>query len=158
MAIRLCTWLWRGLITLIFLVSAWSKWDRGIEYVYRVSIYDRIVAGIPMRHYAILASEVLVGVWMLSGIKPRWSAIYTAVLLTAYTILLGIEFVDPNPQACDCGLRLLRPGNPRVDLAIGIVRNILLLLGCGWIWLMSDDAEKPIAAPPAPPAPPAPSS
>lgn len=162
MAIRLCTWLWRGLIALVFLQAAWTKWERSAEYIHpvsifeRTSIYDRIVAGSPMRHYGILASEVLAGVWILSGLKPRWSAIYTATLLTAYIVVLGYEIRDPNPQVCDCGIRLLRAGNPRVDLAIGIVRNIFLMLGCGWIWLMSDDAGKPTAAHPAHPAHPAP--
>jgi uncharacterized membrane protein YphA (DoxX/SURF4 family) len=151
MAIRLSTWLWRGLIALVFLMAAWSKWDRGIEDLRPRSVYDRIVAGSPTRHYAILAAEVLVGVWLLSGLKLRWSAIYTATMLTAFIILLGFEIRSANPQLCDCGLREVFPGgDPRVNLAIGIVRNFILLLGCGWIWLFADEPDKPTLQPPAP--------
>lgn len=145
MALRLCTWLWRGLIALVFLTFAWSKWDAGIGYLEPLSIYDRIVAGSLMRHHAILAVEVLAAVWLLSTLKPRWSAIYSAALLTVFTVLLAIEISSANPVACGCGLREVTPGgDPRADLAMGIGRNVILLLGCGWLWLFAEEPAKPV--------------
>lgn len=162
MAIRLCTWLWRGLIALVFLMAAWSKWNAGFASLNPMSIYDRIVAGSPMRHYAILATEVLAGVWVLSGLKLRWAAVYTAAMLTIYIIVLGVAIADPNPKVCDCGVRPVFPEDNarmmRVNLAIGIVRNVILMLGCGWIWLFGEEPVKPADPPPAPPAPPAPAA
>jgi uncharacterized membrane protein YphA (DoxX/SURF4 family) len=150
MAIRLSTWLWRGIIALVFLTAVWSKWNAGIEYLRPVSIYDRIVAGSPFRHYAILTAETLCGLWILLPWKPRWSAIYTATLLVTFVVLLGFEISSADPQACDCGLRELRPGgDPRMNLALGIVRNVLLLLGCGWIWLFGEEPARPAGLPPA---------
>jgi len=144
MALRLCTWIWRGLIALVFLAAAWSKWHAGIGYLEPLSIYDRIVAGSLMRHYAILAAEVLATVWLLSALKPRWSAIYSAALLLGFTVLLAIEISSANPVACGCGLREVTPdGDPRADLAMGIGRNVILLLGCGWLWLFADEPAEP---------------
>ncbi len=138
------------MIALVFLWAVWSKWTAGIEYLRPVSLYDRIVAGSMFRHYAILTAETVCGVWILLPWKPRWSAIYAATLLTTFIILLGFEISSANPQVCDCGLRELRPGgDPRINLAFGLARDVMLLLGCGWIWLFAEEPEQTTAAPPA---------
>lgn len=149
MLLRGCTWLWRGVIALVFLTAAWSKWNTGIVYFDPVTMYDRFVAGSPIRHYAILAAEVFAGIWVLSTVKPRWSAIYSAALLTGFTVLLVIEVIRDNPVVCGCGLREVRPdGDPRVELAFSIGRNVILLLGCGWLWLFPEEpAPTPITSP-----------
>ena len=150
MAIRLSIWLWRGVIALVFLGAAWVKWSDGVQYDDPLSLYDRIVAGSPVRHFGILAAEVFAAAWMLSGTKLRWSAVYTATMLVVFCIALGFEIRRADPEVCGCGLRIVTPGgDPRIDLALAIVRNIILMFGCAWLWLLGEEPEQPTTAPTA---------
>lgn len=140
MAIKLCNWLWRLLIGGVFVLAAYGKWHEGISYLPPQTIYDRIVGFSLWRHYAILAMEGVIGLWVIIGIRPRWSSIAAGVLLLAFCALLGAELVRENPSTCGCGIRQVFPGgDPRVDLIMGLVRNGILLLGCAWLYLLGED-------------------
>ena len=140
MAVTLCNWVWRLLIAGVLLIAAYSKWAQGRNYLEAESIYDRIVAFSPWRHYAILAVEALIGLWVLSSIKVRWSSIAGGILFAGFTAVVTAEMFRANPTDCGCGITQIFPdGDPRVDLAFAIGRNVLLLIGCAWLWLMGED-------------------
>jgi len=143
MGMTICNWAWRLLIGGVLLWAAYSKWQEGISYFPPESIYDRIVAMTPWRHYAVLATESLMGLWVLSGIRPRWGALGSGVLLIAFSVMLAVEIFRESPALCGCGIsKVYAGGDPRIDLAMGIARNLLLLAGCGWLWLMSHDEPR----------------
>lgn len=143
MVMKICNWAWRLLIGGVLLLAAYSKWQEGISYFPPESIYDRIVAMRPWRHHAILATESLMGLWVLSGIRPRWSAAGVSVLLLGFSAMLAVEIFRESPELCGCGIsKVFAGGDPRIDLAMGIARNLLLLAGCGWLWLMSQDERR----------------
>ncbi len=140
MLITLCTWIWRVLIAVVFLSAAYAKWRQGISYMPPETIYDRLVAFSPWRHYAMLGVETLIGTWVLSALKPRWSSIATGALLLVFTVMLGAEIYNRSPMLCGCGIVQVFPdGDPRVDLALGMVRNAVLMAGCAWIFLLGED-------------------
>lgn len=142
MALKLCNWLWRLLIGGVLLLAAYAKWKDGISYLPPETIYDRIVAFSPWRHYTILAMEATIGVWVLTGLRTRWSSIAAGVMLFAFCALLGAEIMRENPSTCGCGIRQVFPGgDPRVDLALGIVRNVFLLLGCAWLYVLGEEPQ-----------------
>lgn len=142
MVVSLCNWIWRLLIAAVLLLAAYGKWSEGISYLPPESVYDRLVAFSPFRHYGFLAVEVAIGLWVLCAVKPRWSAIAAGALFAFFTVLLGIEIFRASPVLCGCGLQQVYPdGDPRIDLGFGMARNLLLLIGCGWIWLMSGEEQ-----------------
>ncbi len=144
MAVEICNWVWRLLIGGVLLVSAYAKWSHGLNLGPVESIYDRIVAYSYTRHYSILAVEALIGLWMLSSLKPRWSSAVAGALLLAFTGILAAELFRQTPALCGCGIRQVFPDgiDPRVELGFSIGRNVLLLLGCAWLWLMTGPEPK----------------
>jgi hypothetical protein len=158
MLFRLCNLLWRLLLAGVLLLAAWGKFSEGIEAPPWRTIYDRMVASIAWRHYAILAIEALMALWLLAGVKVRWAAAATTVILTGFSAILIAELWRTNPSACGCGLRQIYPGgDPRTELWIDLVRNAILLLGCGWLWifgLTNAAAHAPSSPTPLSPSPP----
>lgn len=145
MAVTLCNWLWRVLIGGVFLLAAYGKWKEGINYLPAETIYDRIVGFSLWRHNTILAIETIIGLWVISSWRPRWSVMAAGTMLLAFCALLGAELWRETPMNCGCGMRQVFPdGDPRVGLIIGLVRNGVLLLGCVWLYLLSE--EPPIRA------------
>lgn len=139
MAVKISNWAWRVLIAGVLLWAACAKWTQGISYLPPESIYDRIVGMSLWRHYAILAVESLLALWLLSAIRPRWSALAGGMLLLGFTAILAAEIFRASPALCGCGISQVYPGgDPRIDLGMGIARNVLLLIGCAWLWLMSE--------------------
>lgn len=146
MILQGCNWLWRVLIAGVFLLAAWNKWQEGINFTPPWSIYDRLVAGSALRHGAIIGLEVLVGLWVLSSLRTRYAAAAAGLILSGFIVILYLELQSQSPSDCGCGITQVFPGgDPRVGLRAGIVRNAMLLLGCGWLMLMGDD-QKPEAA------------
>ena len=143
MAIKLCNLLWRLLLGFVFLTAAFSKWHAGVPFGEAHTIYDRWVGFSPLRHYAILAAEVALGAWLISGWRPRVSAAISGLLLLGFTGLILWELRLTNPDKCGCGLEEVFPdgSNPRFALKMSAVRNVVLALGCLWLWLMSPSPE-----------------
>lgn len=142
MGLKLCNLLWRLLIGSVLLLAAWGKWWEGMHYGPPQTIYDRFVAMAPWRHYAMLALEAIVALWLISGWRTRAAAWVTGGMLGAFTLLLAAEIWRRTPALCGCGIAEIYPeGDPRVALAMGIVRNAILIFGCVWLILMPPHAE-----------------
>ena len=150
MLIDICTWIWRLMISLAFLAAAYGKYHEGLNYFPPETIYDRMVASSPARHYAVIGVEVVLGLWVLSTVKPRWSSAAAGLVLLGFTVILGVEIFRRTPMFCGCGMVQVYPdGDPRVDLALGMVRNMVMMAGCGWIYMLGikeqgkESGEKP---------------
>lgn len=142
MMVDICSWLWRLLIAGVFLLAACSKWQSGINFIPPWSVYDRVVAASPLRHNAIIGFEALVAIWLLSSWRTRYAAVVASLVLTAFIVILAMELWRQSPADCGCGITEVFAGeDPRVGLRIGIVRNALLLLGCGWLFLLGEKAS-----------------
>lgn len=153
MILQGCNWLWRVLIAGVFLLAAWNKWQEGINLFPPWSIYDRVVAGSELRHTAIIATEALVGLWVLSSLRTRYAVSAAGIILSGFIVILFLELQSQSPSDCGCGITQVFPGgDPRVGLRAGIWRNALLLLGCVWLFVMGQE-EKPSPAAAAPPSP-----
>lgn len=144
MAVRLCNYLWRLLIGVVFLLAAYGKWREGINVIPPLTIYDRFVNGMLWRHQAMLLIEVGIALWVLVGWRIRWSTAVAAALLITFTVLMAVELRSGAPGDCGCGIHQIFPsGDPRDALKQAITRNLLLLLGCAWLWLLGEEPKTP---------------
>ena len=136
--LRVCAILWRLLIGGVFLAAAAAKYQEGIRYGPPQTLYDRVVHFSPVRHYAILGAETIVGVWLISGWGRRWASGMAGFLLLAFTAVMIWELRRTDPDPCGCGISAVFSdgGDPRVALKAAIVRNVILLAGCAWIGLV----------------------
>lgn len=156
MAVTLCNWIWRVLIGGTFLLAAYAKLRDGMSYLPPETIYDRIVAFSPWRHYAILGMETVIGLWVLSSIRTRWASLAAGLMVIAFCALLSAELIKESPSNCGCGIRQVYPdGDPRSNLIAGLVRNAFLLLGALWLYFVGEEAPAtpPVTAPSEPDKP-----
>lgn len=142
MTIRIASLVWRVIVGGVFLLAAYGKWKQGINYFPPYTIYDRMVQGIVWRHYAAVGIELGIGLWMLSGFRPRWSGGVAGVVTIGFTLLLVAELWRESPAGCGCGLaQIFADGDPRAELRSDIIRNVLLLVGCGWLLMMGNGRQ-----------------
>ena len=51
---------------------------------------------------AVVAAELAVASWLVSGWRPRWSAMAAIVLLSVFLAAILMELQKPEPRACGC--------------------------------------------------------
>ena len=136
--------MWRVVLAAALLLAAWGKWHTGVNTSpFPETIYDRIVRAHIWMHYTLIAYEVLLGAWLLSGIRPRWAAGAVLVTLLAFCVLIARELISPDPLGCGCGLQPLLPGRgPEVvrwELLMSLGRNLTLMLGAVYVMVMAQE-------------------
>ena len=140
--LRALTILWRVVLAAALLLSAWGKWHAGVNpSPFPETIYDRMVDTHIWMHYTLIAYEVVLGAWLLSGVKSRWAAGVALVTLLAFCVLIGREVISPDPLGCGCGLQPVLPGRGpevvRKELLMSLVRNLTLMLGAVYVMVMT---------------------
>lgn len=140
--LRSLTILWRVVLAAALLLAAWGKWRAGINpSPFPETIYDRVVAQHVWMHYTLIGYETLLGAWLLSGIRARWAAWVMLVTLLGFCVLIGREVLSPDPLGCGCGLQPVLPGRGpdevRKELLMSLGRNLLLMLGAGYVVVMA---------------------
>jgi hypothetical protein len=105
----------------------------------------------PWRYLA-SASEIVLGLWLLSGLRLRAAATSALVVLVLFSALIGWELLKDDPVPCGCGATLAGPPPAlptqisqvwpppprdvapiRRDLALGLARNLALLIATAMI-------------------------
>ena len=108
----------------LLLVAGVMKVRHGLQrFTLAVLSYD-IVRGSVAQVLArgIAYAEIVLGIVLLTGIFTRSAAVAAAVLITAFTIAVGLSVARQRPHSCGCGGPLEAPIGPRL-----IARNALLL-------------------------------
>ena len=134
---------WRMVLAAALLLAAWGKWQAGVNpSPFPETIYDRMVDAHIWMHYTLIGYEVVLGAWLLSGVKSRWAAGVALVTLLAFCVLIGREVISPDPLGCGCGLQPVLPGRGpevvRKELLMSLVRNLTLMLGAVYVMVMAD--------------------
>ena len=89
----------------------------------------------------IIVGEVFLGLWLLSGMA-RGAAGFTGVLtLSLFTGAVIFDMLQPHPIPCRCmGAAYVAAHSPAAverGLALGIVRNVMLVGLAATVWLSS---------------------
>ncbi len=155
-------------------ILAWSASDGATP---AADLFGDLRQRMPLAAAGVIGLEILLGVWLIAGWRPKWSGIATAALLAAFTGALAAELKKSTPRACNClggsSVVELVPGldEIRAGLRWGIARNAGLIACAMTLAMLAATSRRPNASQPAhdrpadqpadqpvrqPPAPPAP--
>lgn len=114
-------------IGLVFLLAAYCKWryPSGQSYLYGHLAHAAAGVGI-----AVIIAEVIVGFWLLSGIKPGMAAVAGIFLLAVFSGAIIADMRAAHPLPCGCfGAAWKHAHEPAViehKLLLSLVRNGVL--------------------------------
>jgi hypothetical protein len=90
--------------------------------------------------FILIGIELILGLWLSSGIKASLAGIVTLAMVSAFSGLIILEFGRPHPKPCGCmGTNSVTtsPEIVRPSLLLDLARNSLIM-GCGgWLYLSS---------------------
>jgi hypothetical protein len=102
-------------------------------------------AGSGLASYMLIMAELLLVLWLLSGLSVRHAALVTVILLSGFSGLIINEIQKDRPKPCGCAgvvAALDDPAAVRRSLAISLGRNGLLIAGAAWLFLAQPTAER----------------
>ncbi|MCC6240214.1 MAG: DoxX family membrane protein [Phycisphaerales bacterium] len=141
----------RVLLTVVFVVAAMGKLLSPADGP--PTLYDQWLARGSIGHYAFIGFELLLGLWLLLGWRPRASALVALVVLGVFSGLIWHESRQYAPHPCGClGGGTTAEIIPDVEqvrsaLKVDLLRNIALMVVAGWLLLVSGESKnaQPIA-------------
>jgi hypothetical protein len=84
--------------------------------------------------YLLISVEILLGIWLLSGLGSRIAAAAAGLLLCIFTASILLELRKPNPNPCGCFILEVTPqgvADARRSLRRSLGRNVALVVLCG---------------------------
>jgi uncharacterized membrane protein YphA (DoxX/SURF4 family) len=130
--LKIIHWLCRLLLAGIFLYSGYVK--IGSSFQFEVDIHAYKLAPSFLEHpLAIYLPwlEIVLGLFLLSGLKIRWSATLTAALLLFFIVVLSITYARGIDANCGCFSE-----SDRISIKT-IVRDSLILIPALYLILES---------------------
>jgi hypothetical protein len=111
------------------------------------TLYQHWITLYPALRYLVPGAEILLGVWLLVGLRPKLASLATVVMISAFSGLLAMEMTREHPRPCGCmGLAASAAYDPRVvywGLLGGLTRNVGIIIGAGFLFLSSGTAPTP---------------
>ncbi len=127
----------RALLGLVFLAAALLKWfDPGGQGTY----YGNLARAAPAVGWVIIASELLLGVWLISGVRARPAAAVALFTLALFSGAIAADMLANHPVPCGCfGAAWAAAHSPAAiehGLALGFARDILFLAAAAALLLL----------------------
>ena len=108
------------------LLSAWWPGGGALPEIVRYP-------GVAILATLIITFEAILGTMMLMPRYHRAGLVMTLAALTVFCVALSLMFLMPEPPSCGClGGAGTSSSDARMDIVIGIVRNISLIVMAGW--------------------------
>jgi hypothetical protein len=133
---------------ILFIVAALLKW---FAPAHGATLYGGLPAGVINLPVVIIVAEILLGLWLVSGLAGGWAGIISALTLAFFTGAIVFDMFQPHPTPCGCmGAAYVSAHSPAAvecGLALGIVQNLVLASIASVVWLSSGgiDGVKPAA-------------
>jgi uncharacterized membrane protein YphA (DoxX/SURF4 family) len=102
------------------------------------TLYEQWVATYAWARYVVPAMELLLGAWVLSGLRPGLAACFTIALLSGFSGILIAELGKDHPKPCGCfggANSVYDPNIIRMGLIVGLARNVLIIAGMCYLFL-----------------------
>jgi hypothetical protein len=94
--------------------------------------------------WTVVASELLLAIWLTSNWKPRLSAFATITLLSIFLCAVIVELTKSNPHDCGCF------GKTSFGLVFTLCLDVLLLLGALFLYFRTLSTPSDTIATPTP--------
>ena len=127
----------RVVLGLVFLAAALLKWfDPSGQGTY----YGSLAHAAPAVGWVIIAGELLLGVWLISGVSARPAAAVALFTLALFSGAIVADMLAAHPVPCGCfGAAWAAAHSPAAiehGLAIGFARDILFLAAAAALLLL----------------------
>jgi uncharacterized membrane protein YphA (DoxX/SURF4 family) len=121
--LRIIHWLCLLLLAGIFLFTGYIKWQNPLQFAVAIEGYKLAPQALvwPLATY-LPWMEMALGAFLLSGWKPKYSAMATAALLLFFIAIITITYARGIDADCGCGL-----GEERIS-PMAIARDSLFLI------------------------------
>jgi hypothetical protein len=127
----------RILVGLVFLYSSGSKLLTTTPQLTMPTIFSDWSQH-PTIRFVTICGEAVIGLWMLSGIRPATASLLTIACVSGFSALLTVEIGKPIPKPCGCmgpSITLQSVHEVRAGLYLDLLRNAGLMAATGWIYL-----------------------
>ena len=108
-------------------------------------MYDQLFQH-PIGRYVWIGFEAGMGMWLVSGIRGRASAVTLLILLSIFSGLIVAEMTREFPKPCGCmGAEFVAMHDPaaiRRSLALSLTRNAAMMSGAAWLFLGAGRSRK----------------
>ncbi len=119
----------RYVLALVFVAAALLKWFDPSE---QSTYYGYLAHASPVIGWAIIAGELLLGAWLISGIRAGLAAGTALFVLALFSGAIVADMLGKHPLPCGCfGAAWAAAHSPAAiehGLAIGLARDIIFIL------------------------------
>ena len=126
----------RLLVAAVFL---WAAINKQLSHTpLPVTLYDEVIAHHRILGFLIPIGEGALALWLLLGVKVRYSAMLVVIVLSVYTGLILRELGSSYPQPCGClgaAAAMYEPAAIRRSLLLDLARNALLGFGSVYLFM-----------------------
>jgi len=119
---------------ILFMVSGFFKVIDSQAFSSLISSYGFGLAGAVAP--IISSAEIILGLCLILDIMPKTTAIIAVVMTSLFTIVFSYAFLFRGIEDCGCMGSFFKT-SPYVSF----FRNILIILGCMWIWRNLEDKD-----------------
>jgi hypothetical protein len=122
-------------------ILAWSAYAKLFRQPGGPTLYD---AWSRNHRFLLPGIELAMAAWIISGIRAKMASVTTIVLLSAFIGILCAELTKNHPLPCGCMgpvAVLYEPHAIRVDLGMGLVRDVMMVVGLGYIYFSTSEVK-----------------
>ena len=119
----------RCVLASVLLWAAFAKLLNGHNQMRPVTVFDEWTSHSSVR-IALIAGEIALAVWLISGLWNRMAAVTLLVLLSAFSAVLTLELKREHPKPCGCmgpAAAIYDPAVIRKSLDWSLARNGALM-------------------------------
>ena len=140
----------RLVLGLVFVAAALLKWfDPAGESTY----YGTLAHAAPAVGWAIIVCELLLGAWLITGVRAGLAAGTALFVLALFSGAIVADMLAKHPVPCGCfGAAWAAAHSPAAiehGLAVGLVRDMALIVLAAAAWMRARRPSQPPASEPS---------
>lgn len=85
--------------------------------------------------------EIVLGLCLILNIKPTLTVAVTGILTLLFTVSFAFGFFNKGITDCGCMGPFIK-----IPFAFTFARNILIMMGCYWVWSTKESTNDPVPA------------
>lgn len=127
-------------------VFLWAALAKAISGPVANTMYGALVSHSGMLHYVVIAGEVGLAVWLITGWRPRASALAVLLVLSVFSGGILVELRSEHPRPCGCMSAAAKEARDQAiqrGLMWSLVRNGLMVTAASWVLMTAMSKTMP---------------